>query len=299
MNLSNASPDSARLDSELLRTFLAVAVDGSFSRAAARIFRSQSAVSLQIKQLEQILGRTLFRRHARGVELTRSGEKLRPAAEKIVALLDRAAGELRDDPLRGELRLGIPDEYGGGLLSAVVAQFLRDYPRVELSVRCGFSAAFPAALKRGDLDLAVHAVENPGPGTTLLRRERIYWVASSGHDVQARDPLPVALFDGACWWRARALESLESSGRDYQVVFSSESVTGVVAAVAAGAAVGVLGESSLRPEFARLAPRDGFPALPDSALVLQTRPGVVTDAARALGDAIGEAFGRGGDDGPA
>ena len=161
MNNSYSSTDTARLDSELLRTFLAVAREGSFSRAAERVFRSQSAVSLQIKQLEGVLGRALFRRHARGVVLNDCGEKLLPAAEEVIALLDRTAGELRAEPLRGAIRVGIPDEYGSALLPVVIAQFLREHPRVELSVRCGFSAGFPAALERGEIDLALHAVECP------------------------------------------------------------------------------------------------------------------------------------------
>lgn len=291
MSKSNIISNPNQLDSELLRTFLAIARDGSFSRAAASVFRSQSALSLQIKQLEGILGQAVFRRHARGVDLTEAGEKLRPVAEEVVSLLDRTAGELRADPLQGRLRIGIPDEYGDNLLPRMIARFARDHPRVELSVRCGLSADFPAALERDELDLAIHAVENPAAGMLPLRRERIFWVASDEHAVQTRDPLPVAVFDRACWWRDRALEALEKSGRAYRIVFSSESVTGIAAAVSAGVAVGALGENSLRPDFRELTPRDGLPALPDSVLVLQARPGVEESVAAAMGRGLAEAFG--------
>lgn len=291
MSKSNIIPGSGKLDSELLRGFIAVARNGSFSRAAASVFRSQSALSLQIKQLEGILGQAVFRRHARGVELTEAGEKLRPVAEEVVSLLDRTAGELRADPLQGRLRIGIPDEYGDNLLPGVIARFARDHPRVELSVRCGLSADFPAAIERDEIDLAVHAVENPTAGMLPLRRERTCWFASSEHAVQARDPLPVAVFDRACWWRDRALEALEKSGRSYRVVFSSESVTGIAAAVSAGVAVGALGENSLRREFRELTPREGLPALPDSVLVMQGRPGADDSVAAAMGRGLAEAFG--------
>jgi len=291
MRKSNNIPESARLDSELLRTFVAVARSGSFSRAAACVFRSQSALSLQVKQLEGILGQAVFRRHARGVALTEAGEKLRPAAEEVVALLDRTVAELRADPLRGRLRIGVPDEYGDNLLPSAIARFTHTHPRVELSVRCGLSADFPAALIRGELDLAVHAVEDPQPGMLTLRRERTCWVASKTHAVQTREPLPVALFDRACWWRDRALEALQKSGRPYRVVFSSESVTGIAAAVSAGIAVGALGEHSLRGEFRVLTPRDGLPALPDSVLVLQRRPGPDDAVAAAMSHCLAEAFG--------
>ena len=291
MSKSNTLVESGKLDSELLRSFLAVARNGSFSAAAAGVFRSQSALSLQIKQLEGILGQTVFRRHARGVELTEAGEKLRPAAEEVVSLLDRTANELRADPLRGRLRVGIPDEYGDSLLPGVVARFARDHPRVELSVRCGLSADFPAALERGELDLAVHAVESLADGMLPLRRERTCWVVSREHAVQAREPLPVAVFDRACWWRDRALEALHKSGRPYRVVFSSESATGIAAAVSAGVAVGALGENSLRAGFRELTPRDGLPALPDSHLVLQSGPGAKASLTAAMGRQLMEAFG--------
>ena len=291
MSKSNIITEPGRLDSELLRSFLAIARHGSFSAAAASVFRSQSALSLQIKQLEGILGQAVFRRHARGVELTEAGEKLRPTAERVVSLLDRTASELRANPLRGRLRIGIPDEYGDSLLPGVIARFARDHPGVELSVRCGLSAEFPDALECGEIDLAVHAVETPAAGMQALRRERTCWAVAREHAVQAREPLPVAVFDRACWWRDRALEALQRSGRSYRVVFSSESVTGIAAAVAAGVAVGALGENSLREEFRELTPRDGLPALPDSQLVLQSGPRADASLAAAMGRELTAAFG--------
>jgi DNA-binding transcriptional LysR family regulator len=290
MRKSNIIADSQKLDSELLRSFLAVARNGSFSAAAASVFRSQSALSLQIKQLEGILGQAVFRRHARGVALTEVGEKLRPAAEAVVSLLDRTAGELRADPLRGRLRIGIPDEYADTLLPGVVARFARQHPRVELSVRCGLSAEFPAALERDELDLAAHAVETPAAGMLPLRRERTCWMVSREHAVQAREPLPVAVFDRACWWRDRALEALERSGRCYRIVFSSESVAGIAAAVSAGVAVGALGENSLSAGFRELTPREGLPALPDSHLVLQSGAHADDSLVAAMGRELTAAF---------
>ena len=160
MSNSNASLNTSKLDSELLRTFLAVSETGSFSKGAIRIFRSQSAVSLQIKQLENLLGQAVFQRHARGVDLTTTGEKLRLTARNVVNLLDKSFGELKSNPLEGSIRVGIPDEFGETFLAEVIAQFARNYPQVDLSVRCSFSANFPEALAGDEIDLAVFAVEN-------------------------------------------------------------------------------------------------------------------------------------------
>ena len=290
MSKTNSFEHAAKLDSDLLRTFLAVTESGSFSRAANLIHRSQSAVSLQIKQLETTLGQAVFERRARGVLLTTAGEKLHPAAQKIVALLDETIGDLRADPLRGRLRIGIPDEYGDSLMAEVVGRFAREHPLVELEVRCGFSADFPEAVARGELDMAVHAVEALGDNMTVLTNEKTRWAVSRYHDVLARDPLPVALFDRACWWRDQALASLEQSGRRFSVVFSSESTTGISAAISAGVAIGVVSSESPNPAFRLLSAEDGFAEMPASYLVLESRAGADNDLARAMARAIEQVF---------
>lgn len=293
MSKLNTSINTSKLDSELLRTFLAVADSGSFSRGADRIFRSQSAVSLQIKQLENILGQSVFQRHARGVALTLTGEKLRPAAQKIVALLDETIGDLKTNPLQGSIRIGIPDEYGNSALPGVIAQFARNHPQVELSVRCSISTDFPEALVRGEVDLAVHAVESLTEGMLLLRREKTYWVTSKYHAIHEQIPVPVALFDRACWWRDSALEALDKAGKSYRVVFSSESVTGISAAISAGVAVGVVGENSLCDDFRVLTSSNGFPKMPGSALVLECGEAASKTITRAMSQAIKDAFRKG------
>lgn len=292
MSFTNENSELARagsLDSELLRTFLAIAETGSFTKGAERIFRSQPAVSLQIKRLEEILGSPVFERRARGVELSPLGERLRPAAERIVGLLDETAGELRSDAVTGRVRIGIPDEYARTILPGVISRFTQAHPRVEVSVRCGFSADFPALLERGELDLAVHAVERRDENAICLREEKTVWATSSRHLAHERRPLPLALFDRACWWRERAVEALEASGLRYHVAFSSESVNGVMAAIEAGAAIGLLGESSLGDGLRILTAEEGFPHVPSSELVLDHR-GTGSKAAMAMRQAIMDAF---------
>ena len=292
MNNSHILKVATRLDSDLLRTFLEVSTTGSFSKAAGQIFRSQSAVSLQMKQLEAVLGQTLFRRHGRGVHLTLVGERLQPLALQVVSLLDKAAIELGAPGLRGALRIGIPDEYGDSLLAAVIAQFARDNPEVELAVRCSFSAGFPQALANDELDIAVHALASPDPdpGAHLLRRQRTCWVASKHHLVHQQRPLPLALFDRSCWWRDSAMQALTRAGIEFREVFSSESVTGISAAVAAGVAVALIGEESLRDEFLLLTAEQGFPAMPESSLVLQVREGADNSLVQAMCRVVETAF---------
>lgn len=290
MSISNSPISTNQLDSDLLRTFIAITESGSFTQGANRISRSQSAVSLQMKRLEEILGQAVFVRRSRGIALTTTGEKLHPIARQIVNTLDTAIGQLRVDALTGSIQLGIPDEYGTTVLPDVIARFTRNHPQVEIEVQCGFSAKFPDALARKKLDIAVYAVESPVKGAEVLRKEATHWVASTKHLVHAQDPVPIALFDRACWWRDTALEALDRSGKRYRVVYTSESVTGVLAAISAGVAVGLLSESSLSDDKRVLTKADGFPKLPHSALVLEHRGSAESPLLAAMILAIKQAF---------
>lgn len=290
MSISNTLPGAEKLDSDLLRTFIAISDTGSFTKGADRIYRSQSAVSLQIKRLEAILGQPVFKRHARGVVLTHIGENLRPVAQRIIDTLDSTLGELRASGLNGSIRIGIPDEYGETILPQVIAEFARDHPQVEVNVQCGFSAGFPEALKHNDLDLAVYATESLIKGTMVLRQEKTHWVTSKNHLAHEQDPIPIALFDRACWWRDRTIEALESSGRRYKVIYTSESVTGVMAAISAGVAVGVMSEGTLREDLTILSSTDGFPELPQSTLILSCGDNAQSSLSEAMTSAIRQAF---------
>ena len=290
MRMTNDSLTVGTLDGDLLRTFLAIAETRSFTEGAKRIFRSQSAASLQIKKLETLLGRPVFERRGRGLVLTAAGESLRPAAQRIVDMLDRTLVDIRDAGLRGRLRVGIPDEYGGALLPELLARFGRTHPQVDLVVQCAFSAGFPGDLAQGDLDIAVYDAEEVEPTSILLRRHRRVWAASKRHVVEDRDPVPVAVFDQACSWREKAIEALEESGRRYRIAFSSESTAGVTAAIDAGIAVGLVPETVLSGDHRILGDREGFPAVPDSLLLLDVRPGTDPDLAAAMVDAIRAAF---------
>jgi len=283
----------SHLESDLLRTFLAISDAGSFVGGAARIYRSQSAASTQIAKLEALLGADVFERHGRGVRLTATGEKLEPVARGVVRQLDETLAELAGNALTGTLRVGIPDDDGEGRLTRVVADFARTYPGVELSVHCTFSAGFPKALAEGRLDLAVHEVGSVGPGMEQLSVEPMVWTGSAAHSVHRDEPLPVALFDRDCWWRDVAVSSLRDSGRQYRIVYSSETAVGVAAAIRAGIAVGVLNRSALQGDLITLSPADGFRDLPPSFLVIERREGADPELCAAMSDSLRRAFSRG------
>ncbi|WP_269585933.1 LysR family transcriptional regulator [Roseibium sp. Sym1] len=278
------------LDSELLRTFLAVAGTGSITEGGNLIGRSQSATSLQIMRLEEVLGRAVFERTGRGVSLTETGQRLLPVAREVTGRLDGMLRELTSDDLRGKLRLAIPDDHGRARLARILGAFVQSHPQVELEVTCSLSTEFPGMLRKGLLDLAVYEVETPEPGEEVIHEDPTCWVASHHQDLLAVDPVPVALFDRACWWREAAIAALEARGQPYRVVFSSQSVSGVTAAVEAGVAIGLLGRSSAGPHLKVLGDGLGFPEMPVSRLVIGTSGQADATVVDAMKSAIRSAF---------
>ncbi len=279
------------LDSDLLRTFLTVARHGNVTRGAEALHRTQSAVSIQIKRLEERLAVTLFRREPRGVSLTEAGERLRQAAERIVNDLDQTALTFRADPIGGVVRVGIPDEYGTDVLPAILADFITRYPTVDVFVQCGFSVNFPDSVKRGELDLAVFADASGPDQSGVLTHDPMAWVASRPYQCRNEEPVPLALFDRSCAWRDMAIQALENAGQPYRIVFSSESTAGIKAALATGLAVGVLSRSTMEKSMHILEMKHGFPVLPDSVLLFQ-RGEDNSPAISAMATAIEHGFSR-------
>ncbi|MEP4034485.1 LysR family transcriptional regulator [Roseibium polysiphoniae] len=278
------------LDSDLLRTFLAVSEAGSVTDGAARIYLSQSATSLRLKRLEAILGQPVFDRHGRGVVLSDTGRRLLPVAQEVTARLDTLLRDISQDSVSGRLRLGIPDDHGQTRLAEIIAAFSRHHPRVELDVTCALSSNFPEALGKGSLDLAVYEVESPSSHEEVLYEDPTCWVSSAHRNFAACETLPVALFDHACWWRDAAIASLKTRAQPYRVVYSSQSVTGVIAAVEAGIAVGLLGRSSLHGGLSVVNETLGFTSTPASRLVMASRGIDETGPQDAMKAAIRDAF---------
>ncbi len=275
------------LNSDHLRTFLAIQEAGSVTGGAERIGRSQSAASLQIRQLEEVVGQPLFRRHGRGVSLTLVGEKLRPVARNVIQSLDTTLSELRGGGLKGKLRIGMPDDHSRSDLANIISFFAALHPAVELEVHCALGAGFATALKSGALDLAVFEVPEPSEDDIVLRKDHLIWMCSRDHNVSTSEVLPIAVFDRDCWWRDLALSGLDEVGRRYQVAFTSESATGVRAAVQAGIAAGLLSASEDAEELRPLADiKTRYPTY----LVLQKASGAKGPICDAMSKAIRNAF---------
>lgn len=214
------------LDSDLLRTFLAVATTRNVTRAAEKIGRTQSAVSIQIKRLEEILGESVFERGSRGVTLTAQGQALLVNANRIVGLLDETMASIRAKPLDGPVRIGLPEEYGYTVLPRALAAFASQHPQVQVTVKCGYSAQQMTAIDADELDLAV-IFEQESPATSeVLFVDPTVWVTSEVHCVHENTPVPVAVYERSDWCKKFAIGSLDKNKVNYRLAYSCD--TGVV-----------------------------------------------------------------------
>ena len=262
-------PGMYSLDTDQLRTFLAVEQTLSFTKAANMVSKTQSAVSMQIKKLEENIGKLLFVRLGRSIELTPEGHRLVGHAREIIDASNRAMAAFDDEAVRGNVYLGTPDDYAERFLPSILADFTESNPLVEVSVICQNSWELRRHLKSGDLDVAIVTHAHERGNSELIRREPLLWVTSARHNVHSRDPLPVAVATSHCDWREAAITALEKQQRHFRILYSSHSATVVGAAVLAGLAVSVQPESALRPGMQVLTEADGFPALPDAEIGLE------------------------------
>ena len=275
---------TALLDVDQLRTFIAIAETGSFTRAAEVVHKTQSAVSMQMKRLEERIERPIFARDGRASKLTEDGQRLLDYARRIVNLNMETMAAFSDAALSGRVRLGVPDDYADRYLPEIMARFSRGYPAVELTVICEPSVDLLERIDANEIDLAIVTNCESKRAAETFRRERLLWVTSNRHAIHTEERVPLALGRPTCSWRRSAIERMESVGRPFRVLYSSSNAGAVAAAVLAGLAISVLPESGLRPGMRVLTAGDGFPELPGC------RIGLVRNSheSSALADALAE-----------
>ncbi|MDG4550832.1 MAG: LysR substrate-binding domain-containing protein [Candidatus Contendobacter sp.] len=278
-----------QLDPDLLRTFVAIVDAGGFTQAAKQVHRTQSAVSMQVRRLEDTLSRELFQRDGRGVQLAPDGEALLSYARRLLKLHDEAVAALTRPDFSGLVRIGTPDDYVDRFLPEILARFARAFPRVQVEVICEPSSNMRRMLAEERLDLALITC-TPGAETgEVLRREPVVWAAAERHLAYEEEPLPLALFQPGCPFRDWAMASLDRLGKPYRIAYTSASISGILAAVTAGLAVTVLCRSVVPSGVRVLNGEEGFPPLPSASITLH-RGTSVSAVAECLASYIREGF---------
>lgn len=261
------------LELDVLRTFVAIAETGSFTLAANAVFRTPSAVSMQIKKLEETLGRSLFTRDARSVSLTADGEILIGYARRLLAINREAVSKFVAPDIQGVVRLGSPDDYGERVLPDVLKRFARSHPSIAVDVIIDQSGNLRKRMDNGELDITLMTCSTsliPTDAEVLLT-EPLIWVGAPGGCAHLRDPLPVSLWEEGCAWRTRALDALTDSGRDYRIAYMSAHASGQRAAISSDLAIAPLPKSFIGPDLVPLGVKDGLPELGTYNIIMIVR----------------------------
>lgn len=275
------------IDSDLLHTFATIADCGNLTVAASRLGRTQSAISVQLRKLEEGLAISLFVRSTRGMALTPAGEALLRRTGPILSAL-RDAVDVFLEPLTGAIRMGLPDDFDDDALERILSEFSRSHPGVQVLARSGCTSGYKAAIQAGELDIAVCSGLDD-LGGLALGSEPIVWAAREGSIWPTDASVPLAVLDRQCYWRDLPADVLGKAGREHHVAFQSSSFPSVKAALRSGLAVGVLPRSSIGPGLATLDARDGFPDLPMSHRSIHVSATAPAKIAEAMAEAISRA----------
>nr|WP_241014930.1 LysR family transcriptional regulator [Burkholderia sp. Ac-20379] len=269
----------------MLRSFVAIAEVRTLSRAAERVGRTQSALSQQLRRLEDTVDQPLFQRTGRGVVLTHPGERLLAHAQRILRLHDEALADLSGKGLSGTIRFGCPDDYATVFLPPLLRQFSILHPHAQVEVFCAPTPRLRERLGKRVLDLALVSVPDAAapPGATaqadadradpdgdaIIRREPLVWIGYPGLAPADFDPLPLALSDPDTLDHLAARDALQRAGRAYRIAYASSSLAGLTALVRSGQAFAVITQTAVPPDLTILGGDPGLPALPAVAITLK------------------------------
>lgn len=271
------------VEMDLYRTFLAIAETGGFTKAAEAVGRTPSAVSMQIKKLEGLLGVSVFAREGRSVRLTAEGEALLGYARRILMLNDEAVSLFRAPAVEGEVRFGAPSDFGTRFLPNILTRFARSHPAVNVDVHLDGSPPLLQKLKDRQLDLILYTARPDSElarGGEIVYTEPLVWAGLEGGVAYSRDPVPLALSVSGCPWRKAARAALDKAAHPYRIAYQSFHSAGQEAALLADLAIAPFPASVVQPPLQRFGRRHGLPEIGTYHLILKEagKTGKATDA---------------------
>lgn len=274
------------LDIDILRTLVVAQRLGGFNRAADQIGRSQSAVSQQIHRLEERMGQALFKKRGRSLELTEAGETVLAYARRILELNDEAVSAVRGATVAGAVRFGLPGDFAETWLPMALGRFKRSHPGVRVEAVVDRNALLMERLDRGQLDLAIALGLDHRDDAEPVATLPMAWLGPAGAELpwQAGEPVPLAMFEPPCSFRQTAAQALEAAGLAWTVTFSSPSLPGLWAAVAAGLGITLRTRAGLPNSLRVLGVREGLPRLPTIELAMHDAGRKLTPATQRLKD---------------
>jgi DNA-binding transcriptional LysR family regulator len=252
----------ANLPTDILRAFVSVIDLGGYTKAAIALGRSQPAISLQIRKLEEIIGAKVISAEGKNLKLTEEGETLVVYARQMLRLNDEAVAKFSGRPRTGLLRVGLPTDFASAYLQDVISGFAAQTPNVSVEVHCDLSRHVLHGLHANDLDIVI-GILNRDNNPYLVRswEERPIWASAANADIHKRRPIPLATHPEGCEYRSRMISALRAIGREWRVVYTNPAISDLQWAVSAGLGITALTRKTLLPDMRVLSIKDGFPTL--------------------------------------
>lgn len=275
------------LSMDALRSFVTISELGSFTKAGQRLARSQPAISLQIKKLEQLMGRKLFVRKGHDFELTDPGIRLLDYAKQLLELNDQAINDMGQPQVTGQVKLGIPSEFATALLPKIVKAFSRENPGVTLEVICDLSTHLTQGLTQGNdrFDVIVTLIDQPEKNTSrTMKQDRLVWTAAAHYRVPDSGSIPLIMAPVGCMYRQRAIDRLNGAGIDWHVVYTIMDLSGITSAIEEGLGVTVLAESTQPAHLKSIQLRKPIAALGHVGIDVISSPSSSNEATQLLVD---------------
>jgi DNA-binding transcriptional LysR family regulator len=252
------------LPTDVLRTFLAVIDLGSFTKAGQLLGRTQPAISLQIRKLEELVSLKLMDTSGRNIVLTREGENLARYARQLLVMNDEIVARLHKKESTGSLRVGLPTDYAISFFQTALGNFAKAHPEVQLSIHCEISDVLLPLFARDELDVVVAMFDGqPPPGLIYTWAERPLWTVGAGSNAHTQSTVPIAAHPEGCHYRDRMVGGLDQIGKPWRITFCSPGINGIQEAVQSGLAVTALTQRTLLRGMRVLSEKDGFPPLAD------------------------------------
>lgn len=250
------------LPTDLLRTFIAVVELGGHSRAGAALGRSQPAISLQIRRLEDLVRAPLLTQEGRMIVPTPAGESLLSYAREMVRINDEAVSYFHRSDMTGVLRIGLPTDYAVAFLQRTLTRYIRDHAEVELEVYCDISRELHQHLRSDDLDIIVAVMPNARmPYLSRMWTEQPIWTAAEDFKLTPQTPVPLGAHPEGCDYRARMIQALDAIEQRWRIVYTGPGISGLQSAVINGLCVTALTRATLLPGMRLLRESEGFLAL--------------------------------------
>jgi DNA-binding transcriptional LysR family regulator len=279
------------LDLTALRSFVTVAETGGVTKAAQQLHLTQSAVSMQLKRLEESLNQALLDRTGRGVALTNQGEQLLSYGRRMLALNDEVMARMTSDAFEGEIRFGVPADIVYPNIPKILQRFDRAYPRVRVNLYSSYTRKLKAMIESGDLDLILTTEDDCGAAGETISMQRLIWVGAPGGTAFRDRPLRLA-FERACLFRPWVLKALDEAGIAWEMAVDTGATRTVEASVSADLAVHAMLECAVSPHLEPITHGGGLPDLPSTRINMYRgldAKGALVDA---LVDMVRQSYGR-------